>query len=130
MIIPKRGNAMKALFPGKAKQEARNADTMETDTMEQEPEEREGEDFQGGGNQKMERQLRELLEAIEAVRRGDLTKRLRRKGYDIFGEIADSYNGMMESLTIFTSEVSRVSKEVGTEGKLGGQAAVPGVTGT
>ncbi len=78
----------------------------------------------------VEKQLRNLLDAIEAVRRGDLTKRLRRKRYDIFGEIADSYNGMMESLNTFTTEVTRVAREVGTEGKLGGQAAVTGVTGT
>ena len=69
--------------------------------------------------------LRNLLEAIEAVRRGDLTKRLGKQRYDIFGEIADSYNGMMESLNTFTSEVTRVAREVGREGKLGGQAAVP-----
>lgn len=77
-----------------------------------------------------ERQLRDLLQAIEAVRRGDLTKRLTRERYDIFGEIADSYNGMMENLNTFTSEVSRVAREVGTEGKLGGQAAVTGIGGS
>jgi methyl-accepting chemotaxis protein len=77
-----------------------------------------------------ERQLRDLLQAIEAVRRGDLTKRLLREKYDIFGEIADSYNGMMENLNAFTSEVSRVAREVGTEGKLGGQATVSGIGGT
>ncbi|MHB1948044.1 MAG: HAMP domain-containing protein [Gammaproteobacteria bacterium] len=77
-----------------------------------------------------ERQLRDLLQAIEAVRRGDLTKRLQRERYDIFGEIADSYNGMMENLNTFTSEVSRVAREVGTEGKLGGQATVTGIGGS
>lgn len=74
--------------------------------------------------------LRNLLEAIEAVRRGDLTKRLVKQRYDIFGEIANSYNGMMESLNSFTSEVTRVAREVGSEGKLGGQASVPSATGT
>lgn len=78
----------------------------------------------------IEDQLRNLLDAIEAVRRGDLTQRLRKGRYDIFAEIADSYNGLMESLGTFTSEVTRVSREVGTEGKLGGQAQVPGVAGT
>lgn len=77
-----------------------------------------------------EHQLRDLLNAIEAVRRGDLTKRLQRTRYDIFGEIADSYNGMMENLNTFTSEVSRVAREVGTEGKLGGQANVTGIAGS
>jgi methyl-accepting chemotaxis protein len=83
-----------------------------------------------GEDPAIEKQLRNLLDAIEAVRRGDLTRRLRRQRYDIFGEIADSYNGMMESLNTFTSEVTRVAREVGTEGKLGGQAAVTGVSGT
>jgi methyl-accepting chemotaxis protein len=78
----------------------------------------------------IEGKLRDILEAIESVRRGDLSKRLRKDHYDIFGEIADSYNSMMEGLSGFTSEVTRVSREVGTEGKLGGQALVSGVTGT
>ena len=75
-------------------------------------------------------QLREILEALEAVRRGDLTRTLRRQGEDIFGEIADSYNSMVELLNSFGGEVTRVAKEVGTEGKLGAQAEVPGVAGT
>ncbi|CAM2952016.1 Putative methyl-accepting chemotaxis sensory transducer [Legionella steigerwaltii] len=78
----------------------------------------------------MESRLRDILEAMESVRRGDLSKRLKKDQYDIFGEIADSYNSMMEGLSSFTSEVTRVAREVGTEGKLGGQALVPGVTGT
>ena len=78
----------------------------------------------------MEDRLRDILEAIESVRRGDLSKRLKKDQYDIFGEIADSYNSMMEGLSSFTSEVTRVAREVGTEGKLGGQAQVPGGTGT
>lgn len=81
-------------------------------------------------NQYIEFQLRNLLSVIEAVRRGDLTKRLVKQKHDIFGEIADSYNGMMESLNSFTTEVTRVAREVGTEGKLGGQAAVANFAGT
>src|SRR6201995_3584071 len=45
-------------------------------------------------------------------------------------EIATVFNGMAEQLDLFTSEVTRVAREVGTEGKLGGQANVPGVSGT
>ena len=75
-------------------------------------------------------QLREILEALEAVRKGDLTKKLKKEKKDIFGELADSYNTMVDSLSTFSSEVTRVSKEVGTEGKLGAQAEVPGVAGT
>ena len=77
-----------------------------------------------------ERQLRDLLEALEAVRKGDLTKKLKTRREDIFGELADSYNSMVDLLTSFSSEVTRVAKEVGTDGKLGGQAAVQGVAGT
>ena len=76
-----------------------------------------------------ESQLRELLESLEAVRKGDLTKTLKVRNEDIFGELAESYNGMVEILSRFGSEVTRVAKEVGTEGKLGGQAKVTGVTG-
>jgi len=77
-----------------------------------------------------EKQLRDLLEAMEAVRKGDLTRRLRKEREDIFGELAVSYNGMVDLLNSFGGEVTRVAREVGTEGKLGGQAEVPGVTGT
>ncbi len=91
-----------------------------TTVLEREPEFGEG----------AERRLRELLEAIEAVRNGDLTRKLRKEGEDIFGELAVSYNGMVDLLNNFGSEVTRVAKEVGTEGKLGGQAEVPGVAGT
>src|SRR5579864_2300136 len=45
-------------------------------------------------------------------------------------EIATVFNGMADQLDLFTSEVTRVAREVGTEGKLGGQAYVPGVSGT
>src|SRR5690242_16533049 len=45
-------------------------------------------------------------------------------------EIATVFNGMADQLDLFTSEVTRVAREVGTEGKLGGQAHVPGVSGT
>ena len=45
-------------------------------------------------------------------------------------EIATVFNGMADQVDLFTSEVTRVAREVGTEGKLGGQAYVPGVSGT
>jgi len=81
-------------------------------------------------NDQTEKQLKMLLEALEAIRKGDLTQRLTKERNDIFGDIADSYNGTVESLSTFSSEVTRVAKEVGTDGKLGGQAQVPGVSGT
>ena len=86
----------------------------------------------GGGerfSEEAERQLGELLEALEAVRKGDLTKKLKSKRGDIFGELAESYNSMVDLLNGFGIEVTRVAREVGTEGKLGGQAEVPGVAG-
>ncbi len=83
-----------------------------------------------GFDDKSEQRLRDLLDALEAVRRGDLTKKLKSRGEDIFGELADSYNSMVDLLTGFSSEVTRVAKEVGSEGKLGGQAVVSGVAGT
>ena len=77
-----------------------------------------------------ERQLRSLLAAMEAVRQGDLTQSLAKEGEDILGELAESYNGMVDLLRRFGGEVTRVAREVGSEGKLGGQADVPGVAGT
>ena len=85
---------------------------------------------EAGFGEGAERQLRDLLEALEAVRKGDLTKTLRKgREEDIYGELADSYNGVVDILNRFSGEVTRVAREVGTEGKLGGQAKVEGVTG-
>ena len=83
-----------------------------------------------GSGEEAEGQLRDLLGALEAVRKGDLTQKMKTRREDIFGELADCYNGMVEILNLFGVEVTRVAKEVGTQGKLGGQAAVPGVAGT
>jgi osomolarity two-component system sensor histidine kinase NIK1 len=66
----------------------------------------------------------------KSVARGDLTKTVRA---DVQGEILDlkiTVNDMVAQLTVFAAEVTRVSLEVGTEGKLGGQALVPNVEGT
>jgi HAMP domain-containing protein len=65
-----------------------------------------------------------------AVARGDLSRKIT---VDVRGEILelkDTINTMVDQLNSFASEVTRVAREVGTEGKLGGQAAVPGVAGT
>ena len=77
----------------------------------------------------VESQLRGLLEALEAVRMGDLTRKLAGNREDIFGELAESYNSMVDMLNGFNGEVTRVAREVGTEGKLGGEAKVEGVAG-
>src|SRR5262245_61861114 len=76
----------------------------------------------------------EVTRAIAAVARGDLqhTMRLDADGQPLMGEFLNSamiVNTMIKQLGVFTSEVTRVAREVGSEGKLGGQAAVPDVTG-
>ncbi|KFN45700.1 response regulator, partial [Arenimonas composti] len=75
-------------------------------------------------------QVRNIAEVTTAVARGDLSRKI---GVDVKGEILelkDTINTMVDQLNSFASEVTRVAREVGTEGKLGGQAQVPGVAGT
>jgi signal transduction histidine kinase/HAMP domain-containing protein/CheY-like chemotaxis protein len=72
----------------------------------------------------------QLLGGLTAVRGGDFSTRLPETGDPLMDEIAAEFNGMADQLDLFTSEVIRVAREVGTEGKLGGQAYVPGVSGT
>jgi HAMP domain-containing protein/CheY-like chemotaxis protein len=75
-------------------------------------------------------QVRNIADVTKAVAAGDLTKKIT---VDVRGEILelkDTMNTMVDQLRAFASEVTRVAREVGTEGKLGGQAAVPGVAGT
>ena len=77
----------------------------------------------------------EVTRTISAVAKGDLqqTMSLEVNGRSLQGEFLKSatiVNTMIEQMSAFTSEVTRVAREVGTEGKLGGQAAVPGVAGT
>jgi HAMP domain-containing protein len=75
-------------------------------------------------------QVRNIAEVTTAVARGDLSKKIT---VDVKGEILElknTINVMVDQLNGFASEVTRVAREVGTEGKLGGQAQVPGVAGT
>ncbi|WP_037857597.1 HAMP domain-containing protein [Streptomyces sp. NRRL S-340] len=76
------------------------------------------------------RELRQLLAGLTAVRDGDFGTRLPEDAAGLMGDIATVFNGMVDQLSVFTSEVTRVAREVGTEGTLGGQAEVPGVSGT
>src|SRR5204862_420853 len=74
-------------------------------------------------------QVRNIAEVATAVARGDLSRKIT---VDVRGEILqlkNTINTMVDQLNGFASEVSRVAREVGTEGKLGGQAQVPGVAG-
>ncbi|HZZ18732.1 MAG TPA: HAMP domain-containing protein, partial [Opitutaceae bacterium] len=75
-------------------------------------------------------QVRNIAGVTTAVARGDLSRKIT---VDVKGEILElkeTINTMVDRLNAFASEVSRVAREVGTEGKLGGQAVVPGVAGT
>ncbi|MEU7280014.1 HAMP domain-containing protein [Streptomyces sp. NPDC045431] len=83
-----------------------------------------------GGGKVGEPELRQLLAGLTAVRDGDFGTRLPDEAEGLIGEIATVFNGMVDQLSLFTSEVTRVAREVGTEGTLGGQAVVPGVSGT
>ncbi|MFD8523565.1 HAMP domain-containing protein, partial [Streptomyces capillispiralis] len=77
-----------------------------------------------------DQELRQLLAGLTAVRDGDFGTRLPDGADGLMGDIAKVFNGMVDQLSVFTSEVTRVAREVGTEGALGGQAEVPGVSGT
>ncbi len=75
-------------------------------------------------------QVRNIAEVTTAVARGDLSRKIT---VDVKGEILElknTINTMVDQLNAFAGEVTRVAREVGTEGRLGGQAAVPGVAGT
>jgi HAMP domain-containing protein/signal transduction histidine kinase/CheY-like chemotaxis protein len=75
-------------------------------------------------------QVRNIAQVTTAVARGDLSRKIT---VDVRGEILelkDTMNTMVDQLNAFASEVTRVAREVGTEGRLGGQAQVPGVAGT
>ena len=75
-------------------------------------------------------QVRNIAEVTTAVARGDLSRKIT---VDVSGEVLElknTINTMVDQLNAFASEVTRVAREVGTEGKLGGQAQVPGVAGT
>ena len=74
--------------------------------------------------------LEQLLAGLTAVRGGDFSTRLPESGDPLMDQIATVFNGMADQLDLFTSEVTRVAREVGTEGRLGGQADVKGVSGT
>src|SRR2546430_13146843 len=75
-------------------------------------------------------QVRNIAEVSTAIANGDLSRKIT---VDVRGEILglkDTINTMVDQLGSFAAEVTRVAREVGTEGILGGQASVPGVSGT
>src|SRR5215831_10344065 len=81
-----------------------------------------------GGN--LTAQVRNIAEVTTAVASGDLTKKVIVDGRGEILQLKNTINAMVDQLRSFASEVARVATEVGTEGKLGGQADVKGVAGT
>src|SRR5260221_10043851 len=74
-------------------------------------------------------QMRNIAEVTTAVANGDLIKKITVEGQGEILELKNTINVMVDQLNAFTGEVTRVAREVGTEGKLGGQATVQGVGG-
>lgn len=84
-------------------------------------------------NEAFQKALREIGEIVTAVAKGDLSKKVRMNTVEMDPEITTfkrTINTMMDQLQVFASEVSRVAREVGTDGMLGGQAMIEGVDGT
>ncbi|HEV3352607.1 MAG TPA: HAMP domain-containing protein, partial [Acidimicrobiales bacterium] len=75
-------------------------------------------------------QVRSIAQVTTAVAKGDLTKKITVDARGEILELKDTINTMVDQLSSFAAEVTRVAKEVGTEGRLGGQAEVEGVAGT
>jgi HAMP domain-containing protein/signal transduction histidine kinase len=75
-------------------------------------------------------QVRNIAQMAGAVARGDLSQKITVGAMGEVAALADTINSMTDTLRIFGDEVTRVAREVGTEGRLGGQAVVPGVAGT
>src|SRR5205814_457231 len=75
-------------------------------------------------------QVRNIAEVTTAVQKGDLSKKITVEVRGEILELKNTINVMVDQLNAFASEVSRVAREVGTEGRLGGQARVLGASGT
>src|SRR5919197_1090057 len=75
-------------------------------------------------------QVRNIAQVTTAVANGDLSKKITVEAKGEVAALADTMNTMVDQLRSFAAEVTRVAREVGTEGKLGGQARVEGVSGT
>ncbi len=74
--------------------------------------------------------MRNIAGVTTAVARGDLSQRITVEAKGEVAALAETINAMTDTLSAFAKEVTRVAREVGTEGKLGGQAQVEGVSGT
>jgi len=74
-------------------------------------------------------QVRNIADVVTAVAEGDLKRKLTLDAKGEIASLADTINGMIETLATFADQVTNVAREVGSEGKLGGQARVPGAAG-
>src|SRR3989442_1886928 len=75
-------------------------------------------------------QVRGIAQVTTAVARGDLSQKITVEAKGEVAALAETINSMTDTLRAFANEVTRVAREVGTEGRLGGQATVEGVAGT
>ena len=75
-------------------------------------------------------QVRNIAQIVTAVARGDLSQKITVDAAGEVAALADTINSLTDTLQLFAEQVTTVAREVGTEGKLGGQAEVPGVAGT
>src|SRR4030088_1615752 len=75
-------------------------------------------------------QVRNIADVTTAVARGDLSKKITAEAKGEILELKNTVNTMVDQLNAFAAEVPRVAREVGTEGRLGGQGEVPEVAGT
>ncbi|WP_092381219.1 HAMP domain-containing protein [Micromonospora phaseoli] len=75
-------------------------------------------------------QVRSISQVATAMAKGDLSQKITVSARGEVAELADTMNSLTDTLRLFAEQVTRVAREVGTEGKLGGQAEVPGVAGT
>jgi HAMP domain-containing protein len=75
-------------------------------------------------------QVRSISQVTTAIASGDLSQKITISAQGEVAELADTINSLTDTLRVFAEQVTRVAREVGTEGKLGGQAEVPGVAGT
>src|SRR5678816_604938 len=75
-------------------------------------------------------QVRGIVKVVTAVADGDLSQKLRVEAKGEVAALADTINAMIDTLATFADQVTTVAREVGIEGKLGGQASVPGASGT
>ncbi|WP_308167577.1 HAMP domain-containing protein [Catellatospora tritici] len=75
-------------------------------------------------------QVRSISQVTTAIAQGDLSQKIAISARGEVADLADTINSLTDTLRVFAEQVTRVAREVGTEGKLGGQAEVPGVAGT